>query len=250
VINRLGFNNKGLENYCANLTKIKDHPLRQKSLVGANIGRNKDSSDAIADYIAGVKAVSPLADYVVINISSPNTPGLRGLQNRDELAQLLSAVQTLRREQAIKKPLFVKIAPDLDFEACEAIADVAMSSAIDGLIISNTTVTRPDFLSEKMKNEAGGLSGPPVFALSNAIIKLMYRLTKAQLPIIGVGGIANAKDAYTKIRLGASLVQLYTALIYQGPSMIQKMQTELNVLLRRDGFSSIQEAIGVDVRNM
>jgi dihydroorotate dehydrogenase len=245
VINRLGFNSEGLDVYTKNLRALG--PSRARGIVGANIGRNKESTDAVADYVTGIRSVSDVADYVTVNISSPNTPGLRGLQNREELEQLLSAVQAARHTLPKKPPLLVKIAPDLDEAACEGIAEVALHNNVDGLIVSNTTLSRPDYLPPGLAAEAGGLSGPPLFELSTQILARMYRLTQGRLPLVGVGGISSAEDAYAKIRAGASLVQLYTAFIYQGPELLNVICEGLVQLLRRDGFKNIREAVGTTV---
>jgi dihydroorotate dehydrogenase len=246
VINRLGFNNQGLDAYVQRLRAIEKDPARHKGVVGANVGRNKNSADGNADYVTGVKAVSPLADYVVINISSPNTPGLRGLQNKSELSVLLSAVQQARAGFSKKPPLLVKIAPDLDDQALSDIAEVVLGADVDGLIISNTTILRPASIPADLAIEVGGLSGPPVFEMSNEVLRKMYRLTGGKLPLIGVGGISSAEDAYKKIRLGASLVQLYTGLVYGGPQLLFDIRAGLAALLRRDGFKSVHEAVGKD----
>jgi dihydroorotate dehydrogenase len=246
VINRLGFNNQGLSAYVHRLQAMEKDPARRIGVVGANVGRNKDSADGNADYVTGVRAVSPYADYVVINISSPNTPGLRGLQNKAELSVLLSAVAEARMGFSKKPPLLVKIAPDLDDQALSDIAEVVINAEIDGLIISNTTIARPANIPAEVAKETGGLSGPPVFEMSNEILRKMYRLTGGKLPLIGVGGIVSAADAYKKIRLGASLVQLYTGLIYGGPQMLFDIKKGLAELLYRDGFNSVQEAVGKD----
>ncbi|HVY12318.1 MAG TPA: quinone-dependent dihydroorotate dehydrogenase [Alphaproteobacteria bacterium] len=247
VINRLGFNNQGLEPYVRRLQEIAGNPVRQAGIVGANVGKNKDSADAVADYVTGVKAVSPYADYVVINISSPNTPGLRGLQNKNELTTLLAEVQKARLSMSKTPPLLVKIAPDLDEQGLADVAEAALGAKVDGLIVSNTTITRPSIPPE-LAQESGGLSGAPLFGLSNHALRQMYRLTQGKLPIIGVGGVTNAEDAYAKIRLGASLVQLYTALVYEGPWLVARIKEGLAALLKRDGFKSIQEAVGADNR--
>ncbi len=246
VINRLGFNNKGLEFYCHNLIWAQSNA--HSGIIGGNIGKNKDSTDAIADYLLGLRAVSPLVDYLTINISSPNTPGLRGLQNRDELNALLQAIQAERQKLAAQPPLLVKIAPDLDEQAITDIAEVVTQNKIDGLIISNTTISRPAHLPPELAAEAGGLSGPPVLEMSNAVLARMARLTQGKLPLIGVGGVSSGADAYRKIRLGASLVQLYTALIYHGPSLVGRIKTELAGLLERDGFQHVADAVGIDVK--
>lgn len=248
VINRMGFNNKGLDYYCANLAAIAHDPLRSKAVVGGNIGRNKDSTDAVADYVNGLEAVAPYVDYITINISSPNTPGLRGLQNREELTTLLQALVTKRAGLAIKPPLLVKIAPDLDEAACDAIAEVVMNAGVDGLIISNTTIARPTTMPPELAREAGGLSGPPVFAASNSVLERIARLTRGKIPLIGVGGIASAADAYKKIRLGASLVQLYTGLVYEGPALVWQIKKGLAEMLKRDGFVQVADAVGADIK--
>jgi len=241
VINRLGFNNDGLDLVAARLAA---RPRR--GIVGANIGKNRDSRDAVADYEAGIRAFAPLADYLVVNISSPNTPGLRDLQRRHEVTALLERLLAARRAavSGTPPPLLVKIAPDLTEEERADLADVALTSGIDGLIIANTTVARPPGLRGVHAHEPGGLSGKPLFAPSTALLAEMYRRTKGRVPLIGVGGIANGADAYAKIRAGASLVQLYTALIYQGPGLVERIKSELAALLRRDRFASVAAAIG------
>jgi dihydroorotate dehydrogenase len=241
VINRLGFNNDGLDLVAARLAARS-----RRGIVGANIGKNRDSRDAAADYEAGIRAFAPLADYLVVNISSPNTPGLRDLQRRHEVTALLERLLAARRAAArvTPPPLLVKIAPDLTEEERADLADVALTSGIDGLIIANTTVARPSRLRGVHAHEPGGLSGRPLFAPSTALLAEMYRRTKGRVPLIGVGGIANGADAYAKIRAGASLVQLYTALIYQGPGLIERIKSELAALLRRDRFASVAAAVG------
>lgn len=250
VINRNGFNNEGLEAAAARLAALR-RSGPAGGPVGGNIGRNKDSADAAADYAACARRLGPLVDYLVINVSSPNTPGLRALQGRDALAGLVDAVCSARREATgtDRPPVLVKIAPDLTEEDRRDIAAVARTAPVDGLIVSNTTIARPDSLKEKnMAREAGGLSGAPLFAPSTALLAEMYRLTDGAVPLIGVGGIASGADAYAKIRAGASLVQLYTALIYQGPSLLQRIKAELCTLMERDGFTRIGAAIGADHR--
>ena len=248
MINRFGFNNQGLVAFERRLaTRRRTH---RHGIVGANIGRNKDSTDAIADYVAGVYALAPLADYLVINVSSPNTPGLRALQDREPLRDLLSAVLAVRAEMCLKRtpPLLLKIAPDLEPSDLEAVAEVSLETGIDGLIVSNTTLARPDIDHLPVAKEAGGLSGRPLFAASTKKLAEIWRLTGGRLPLIGVGGIASPEDAYAKIRAGASLVQLYTALVYQGPRLLRDIKQTLPTLLERDGFTSISQAIGADHR--
>jgi dihydroorotate dehydrogenase len=244
LINRLGFNNEGLNVVAGRLAKRRG----RKGCVGVNIGPNRDSTDPIADCAAMTEALAPLADYLVINISSPNTPGLRDLQQEAAFRALLAAVLDARARAKAHVPLLVKIAPDLDAAALEALAEAALAAGIDGLIATNTTLARPETLSDPHRREAGGLSGPPLFAASTAILADVYRLTGGRIPIIGVGGISSGADAYAKIRAGATLVQLYTALVYQGPELVTRIKRELAAHLRADGFSNITEAVGSGAR--
>jgi dihydroorotate dehydrogenase len=237
VINRMGFNNAGMSAVENNLRRRKG-----KGLVGINIGANKDSADRIADYVLCFEWLAPQADYVTVNVSSPNTPGLRGLQNRDELTRLLGAL-TEARKKSKKIPLLLKIAPDLDQVALEEIAEVALASGIEGLVVSNTTLARP--LLQSL--HADGLSGRPLFAPSTKILAQMRRLVGNRLVLVGVGGIAGSADAYAKIRAGASLVQLYTGLVYEGPGLVERIKQGLARRLAHDGFFSVMDAVGVDV---
>jgi len=239
IVNRLGFNNDGLEAVAARLRRTK-----RRGILGANLGKNKDSADAAADYVAGVKALAPLADYLVVNVSSPNTPGLRALQGREPLAELLAAVRDARG--GIRPPLLLKIAPDLTEADKSDIAEVALAGGVDGLIVSNTTIARPPGLASPLARETGGLSGRPLFAPSTAVLADMYRLTGGRLPLIGVGGIAGAADAYAKIRAGASLLQLYTGLVYHGPGLVERIKRGLAERLRADGFARLADAVGAD----
>ena len=240
IINRMGFNSGGLEAVVGRLSK-----RTRSGNVGVNLGRNRDTEDAAADYAEGVLRTASLADYLVVNVSSPNTPGLRELQGREILATLLQRLMRAREEAGRRAPLLVKIAPDLTLEERRDIAQVALDTGIDGLIVSNTTVARPNLVSRGAP-EAGGLSGRPLLAPSTALVADMYRLTRGRLPLIGVGGIASAADAYAKIRAGASLVQLYTALVFSGPDLISQIKSGLAGLLQRDGFGSIAEAVGTE----
>jgi dihydroorotate dehydrogenase len=243
VINRMGFNNEGLE---AVALRLKRRRRSEASLLGANLGKNRDSADAVADYCRGVALLGPFADYLVINVSSPNTPGLRDLQRRGELSILIEAVLEERARLKLDRlpPVLLKVAPDLNSQEIEDIALTVNASTIDGLIVSNTTVARPASLVSRSAPEPGGLSGRPLFEASTKLLAELYRLTEGKLPLIGVGGIASGADAYAKIRAGASLVQLYTALVYQGPGLVRRVKTELAELLRRDGFHSLAEAVG------
>ena len=242
LINRLGFNSGGLDGLVARLRQRR----RELGIVGVNVGRNRDSSDAVADYVEGVRRAAPLADYLVVNVSSPNTPGLRDLQARAALEALLRAVAAARERSGAGPPLLVKIAPDLTPEERADIAGVALAANVDGIVIANTTVARPAGLRSRAASEAGGLSGRPLFAPSTALVGEMYRLTGGRLPLVGVGGVASAEDAYAKIRAGAALVQLYTALVFAGPPLLGQIKSGLAALLRRDGFASVGEAIGAD----
>ena len=238
IINRMGFNSGGLDAACGRLSR-----RTRSGIVAVNLGKNRDSEDAAADYTEGIRRTARLADYLVVNVSSPNTPGLRELQGRAVLRSLLEALIKVRDETDSRVPLLVKIAPDLTSEECADIARVALETAIDGLIVSNTTIQRPDLVN-RYARETGGLSGRPLFAPSTALLADMYRLTQGRLPLIGVGGVASAADAYAKIRAGASLVQLYTALVFEGPDLVRRIKSGLAALLREDGFASAAEAIG------
>ncbi|KAK8529691.1 hypothetical protein V6N12_060466 [Hibiscus sabdariffa] len=290
VINRCGFNSEGIVAVAKRLgaqhgkrkleTSSTSSPSNEEAkhggkagpgILGVNLGKNKSSEDAAADYVQGVHTLSQYADYLVINVSSPNTPGLRMLQGRKQLKDLVKRVQAARDEMQWGEegppPLLVKIAPDLSKEDLEDIAAVAVALRLDGLIISNTTISRPDPVDKNsVSSEAGGLSGKPLFELSNNILKEMYMLTrlfdmvissaflcqkprlKGKIPLIGCGGISSGEDAYKKIRAGATLVQLYTAFAYGGPALIPRIKAELAECLQRDGFKSIHEAVGADCR--
>jgi dihydroorotate dehydrogenase len=226
-----------------------EHGIVRRGFVGANLGKNRDSADATADYCRGVAALAPLVDYLVINVSSPNTPGLRALQRRSALEDLLDATTQARDALRLDRPppLLVKIAPDLTEDEAAEIARVAVERALDGLIISNTTVTRPPTLRSPSAPEPGGLSGAPLFDPSTRLLARMYRRTRGVVPLIGVGGVASGEDAYAKIRAGASLVQLYTALVYDGLGLVTTIKHDLAALLRRDGFTSVAAAVGADV---
>ncbi len=233
VINRMGFNNAGIEVFLANLQRAD----RTKIAVGANVGINKEGADPERDYPALVTAVSPHADYITINISSPNTPGLRDLQSEARLTAILSGITT-------PNPVFVKIAPDLAPEALEAVISVALAQNITGLIISNTTLARPETLRSPHKTQTGGLSGAPLFGPSTAMLAQAYKLSGGKLTLIGAGGISTPEQALAKILAGASLVQLYTGFAYQGPALIPRLKTGLAALLRARGFTSITQAVG------
>ena len=248
LINRLGFNSAGAARAAANLRRLRAG--MRGGVIGVNLGRNKDSADAGEDYASGIAAFAELADYLVVNVSSPNTPGLRALQDRARLVALLQRVRAaLPPEGAGRRPpLLLKIAPDLTPEDRTDIAAVALEQGLDGLIVSNTTIARPEGLQGAARGETGGLSGAPLFAPSTALLAEMYRLTGGRLPLIGVGGVSSGAEAYAKIRAGASLVQLYTGLIYEGPRLVARILEELAALLERDGFATVAEAVGTAVQ--
>jgi len=240
VINRLGFNNQGH----AVLRRRLEARRQRGGIVGVNIGANKDAVDRIADYEIGIRTFEDMASYFTVNISSPNTPGLRALQGRGELEVLLTRVLKARTTRV---PILLKIAPDLTAADRADIAAVALDLNLDGLIISNTTIMREGLVSGTLAHETGGLSGRPLFALSTEVLADLYRLTGGKMPIIGVGGISSGAEAYAKIRNGASLIQLYSALTYQGPALVARIKRDLAAALQRDGFARIADAVGVDV---
>ena len=235
VINRMGFNNGGQPAAYGRLQL----DMRLPGIIGVNVGANKDSKDRIADYVSGIQAMAPVARYLTINISSPNTPGLRGLQDEGALDELLAAVRVVRGN----KPIFLKVAPDLGEGDPERIVKAAIDHGIDALIVSNTTVSRPP-LKSKYAGEQGGLSGAPLKPLALDALRRFRRASGGEIPLIGVGGISNAGDAWERIRAGASLIQLYTAMVYDGPGIARRIARGLAQHLKREGFASIGEAVG------
>ncbi len=248
IINRMGFPNAGAAVFKENIRKFLEKKPRPVGVLGLNIGMNKDQTDPAKDYTALIRSLAPMADYLTINISSPNTPGLRNLQDKEPLTELLTAVLAERKAACgeYAPPLLLKLAPDLSDDQLDDIADVLLTQKIDGVILTNTTLSRPEELPKKFREQKGGLSGAPLTDLSTAIIRYFYAKTKGQIPIIGVGGIKNAEDAYAKIRAGASLVQVYSNLIFQGPELAANINAGLVDLLKKDGFGHISEAIGAD----
>ena len=242
VINRMGFNNGGLEGYVARLRAL---PKPLPAVFGANIGINKEGADPERDYPALYAAVAPFADYVTVNVSSPNTPGLRDLQGEERLAAILDAIAVTRAGLPRTPPLLVKIAPDLADDALGPIVQACLTRGVAGLIISNTTIARPALRSAHA-GEAGGLSGAPLFAPSTEVLRKVYRIARGRLTLVGVGGIASAEQAYAKIRAGASLVQMYTGFAYAGPVLPRRIADGLAALLKRDGFTSVADAVGKD----
>ena len=237
VINRMGFNNQGGEVAAGRLRARAGRP----GIVGVNIGANKDSTDRIADYAAMAALMAPLASYLAVNVSSPNTPGLRALQDGGALAALLDAVLAARGADG--PPIFLKVAPDLEPSDIDAIARIAIDKRLGALIVSNTTISRPPLRSQHA-NETGGLSGAPLRDLAQQRLRDFRKATGGALPLVGVGGIASAEDAWARIRAGASLVQLYSAMVYDGPGIARIILRGLEALMRRDGFASIAEAVG------
>jgi dihydroorotate dehydrogenase len=249
AINRLGFNNRGAEAGRAALDRWR--AAGGTGLVGVNIGKNRDSPDAAGDYAAAARTLAPAADYLAINVSSPNTPGLRALQGKAELGGLIDGLRVALdglAGSARLPPLLLKVAPDLGDGELADIAEVALARRLDGLIATNTTIERPPGLVGRHRAESGGLSGRPLMVRSTEVLARLCRLTGGAIPLIGVGGVASGADAYAKIRAGASLVQLYTALVYQGPGLVPRIKAELAALLRRDGFAIVAQAVGADVR--
>jgi dihydroorotate dehydrogenase len=237
VINRMGFNNRGAESAIERLVHRHGRP----GVVGVNIGANKDSPNRVADYATMARLMAPLASYLTVNVSSPNTPGLRALQDEGALSALLDAVLEARAGE--DPPVFLKVAPDLEPADIAGIARIAIDKALGGLIIGNTTITRPAMKSP-LASEAGGLSGEPLRELALARLRDFRRETGGQLPLVGVGGIATAEDAWARIRAGASLVQLYSAMVYEGPGIARRISRGLERLMRQDGYGSIAEAVG------
>ncbi len=244
IINRLGFNNDGLPAFVSRLSaRTRDGGV----VIGANVGANKDSPDRIEDYAEGARAVAPHADYIVVNVSSPNTPGLRSLQTLDNLTRIFDGVREARREAGAEGvPVVLKLAPDLDRNELHAICEFAVDRSVEGIVATNTTIERPAGLASRHRSETGGLSGAPLFERSTEVLTDIYRRTGGAIPIVGVGGIASAQDAYRKIRAGASLVQIYSALIFHGPGIVSEISRDLARLLREDGFTGLEQAVGID----
>ncbi|MDD3181869.1 MAG: quinone-dependent dihydroorotate dehydrogenase [Alphaproteobacteria bacterium] len=246
LINRFGMNSVGVKVFTEHLEAWHKKKGRTTNPLGINISKNKDTTDDVADYITCFEKVAAYAHYVTINISSPNTPGLRGLQERERMAEVLKGVTDARDRLAPNLPVLVKIAPDLTDEQQADIAAVVKESKIQGLVVSNTTLARPSTIPDDLAKEDGGLSGPPLFGPSTRLLSTMYKSTEGKIPLIGCGGVSSGEDAYLKIRAGASLVQVYTALIFEGPLVVQRIKRELAQCLRRDGFANVSEAIGAD----
>lgn len=248
VIQRLGFNNLGSENA---LKKIKKFRMVNNNILGINIGKNADTKDPLKDYTCLLEKFSKFADYIVLNISSPNTPGLRDLEKKNNIESFL---KNISKKNILRKPLLLKISPDLNDSDLDNICDIVNKKDwIQGIIVSNTTVRRDMLKKKPVSNswkihEKGGLSGPPLLKLSNNLLLKTYKKTKGKIPLIGVGGVSSPEDAFEKIALGASLIQLYTALIYKGPMIVFQILKGLSEILKREGFKNLNSAIGHKVK--
>lgn len=244
VINRMGFNNEGLEPFARRLSARKG----RGGVVGANIGANKDATDRIQDYVTGLTRLWGLSDYFTANISSPNTPGLRALQTKAALEELLGRLAetraSLKAQSGQDYPIFLKVAPDLEDGEVEAIVETVVAAGLDAIIVSNTTIARPETLKSPFAGESGGLSGAPLLTASTDVLKRFHAAAGGRVALIGAGGVASGADAYAKIRAGAQAVQLYSALVYGGPGLVVRIKRELAARLRADGFAAVQDAVG------
>ncbi len=240
VINRMGFNNQGLEPFAARLAR------RGSGVIGANIGANKDATDRIGDYVTGLERLWGLASYFTINVSSPNTPGLRALQTRAALEELLGRLAEARDRLPAegRVPIFLKVAPDLEAGEVEAIVETVLANGLSGIIVSNTTISRPD-LRHQQGRQTGGLSGAPLRALAQRRMAEFHAVAAGRVALIGAGGISSGAEAYARIRAGAGAVQLYSALVFEGPGLVTRIKTDLARRLRADGFTSVSQAVGV-----
>ena len=245
VVNRFGFNSEGHEPVHRRLLARN----ARKGIVGANVGANKDAADRIADYVAGVRKFADVASYFTINISSPNTPGLRELQQASQLDDLLARVMDARDAAPVRKPLLLKIAPDLALEDIDDIVRVARARKIDGMIVSNTTISRPDTLREADAKEAGGLSGRPLFDLSTRMLAQTFLRVDGQFPLVGVGGIDSPETAFVKIEAGAALVQLYSALVFEGIGLVDRIKRGLVGRMAQEGLKSLAPVVGRSARD-
>ena len=245
VINRMGFNNEGLDAFSRRLRARQGRP----GIVGANLGANKDSPDRVADYLEGLTRLWGLSDYFTINISSPNTPGLRKLQGADEMDELLERIAQTRQQLAAdgtNYPVFLKVAPDLDESAVPRVVEQVRTYALDAIIVANTTIDRPASIGTHWAEEAGGLSGQPLFEKSTRLLAEFHAATNGKIDLIGVGGIGSGEQAYAKIKAGAKAVQLYSALVFHGPQLVAEICEDLSARLKADGFATLSEAVGTE----
>lgn len=242
VINRMGFNNQGLEPFAARLARRS-----RQGVTGANIGANRDAPDRVADYVTGLQRLWGLADYFTVNVSSPNTPGLRALQTKAALEELLGRLDEARTvlRRGGEAPVFLKVAPDLDDLQIEAICDVCAAYGLDAVVVGNTTLARPQSLTSRFRNEAGGLSGAPLMTPSTTVLRRFHQAAAGRFSLIGAGGVGSGADAYAKIRAGASAVQLYSAMVFAGPGLVGRIRRELAAKLSAEGFSNVAQAVGV-----
>ncbi len=243
IINRLGFPNDGMSIICE---RIKNDPA--KGICGVNIGPNKENATSIEDYLSCFEQFLNYASYITINISSPNTPNLRSQHDDDKISQLIDSIQWKRNENKSKIPILLKISPDIDDKKISNLCDIFIKKKVDGLILTNTTIQNRMNLSNNNKFEKGGLSGEPLNDLSNDIIKKFYSFLGKKIPIIGVGGVSSGETAFKKIKSGATLLQLYTSLVYEGPSIAKKINKELSELVKINGFKNISDVIGIDCK--
>lgn len=244
IINRLGFNNCGVSQF------LKNFNQRSASLgiAGINIGPNKGSENFIDDYLKTFDLIYDYADYITLNVSSPNTKNLRDIQRKEDLNFLTSEINSFRESKEAKKKILLKLDPDSTEEDYGKIINIAQKNKIDGLIIGNTSIYRPEFLKSNYKNEEGGLSGAPIKKKSNDVLRFISKETRGEIVLIGTGGIENARDAYEKIKIGASFVQLYSALTFSSLGFINKLNKDLASYINNDGFDNIKEAIGIEIR--
>ena len=244
IVNRLGFNNCGINQFSKNFNQRNPH----LGVTGVNIGPNKDSNNFIDDYLKVYNSIYEYADYVTLNVSSPNTKHLRDLQRTEDLSILTYEINSLRESKEIRKKIVLKIDPDSTEEDYSKIINIVQKNKIDGLIVSNTSISRPEFLKSYHKDQSGGLSGAPIKEQSNKVLRFISKETQGELMLIGVGGIERAQDVYEKIKIGASLVQIYSALTYNNLGFINEMNQELSTCLRNDGFSNVKEAVGIEIK--
>jgi len=244
IVNRLGFNNCGINQFSKNFNQRNPH----LGVTGINIGPNKDSNNFIDDYLKVYNSIYEYTDYVTLNVSSPNTKNLRDLQRTEDLSILTYEINSFRESKEIRKKIVLKIDPDSTEEDYSKIINIVQKNKIDGLIVSNTSISRPEFLKSYHKNQFGGLSGAPIKEQSNKVLRFISKETQGELMLIGVGGIERAQDVYEKIKIGASLVQIYSALTYNNLGFINEMNQELSTCLRNDGFSNVKEAVGIEIK--
>jgi len=244
IINRLGFNNCGINQFSKNFNQRNPH----LGVTGVNIGPNKDSNNFIDDYLKVYNSIYEYADYVTLNVSSPNTKNLRNIQRTEDLSILAYEINSLRESKEIRKKIVLKIDPDSTEEDYSKIINIVQKNKIDGLIVTNTSISRPEFLKSYHRNQSGGLSGAPIKEQSNKVLRFISKETQGELMLIGVGGIESAQDVYEKIKIGASLVQIYSALTYNNLGFINEMNQELSTCLRSDGFSNVKEAVGIELK--